>query len=202
MAFTCLASSLFAHLNAFEYPHKKKKKTFFQKENILIGPGLGFGATQNAFSFNISPSIAYSFSNYFYAGVTLGFNYYQEKVSAYNFYTNQTEIYRYKIPSYNFSIYARAIVMNWLILNFEPVLMNVKTFTTFPYADPVTKKLTADYYRLTIPSLLVGAGYCQHYSERSHLYYMACYDVAQNPNSPYFGTLAMRIGLMLTLFEK
>lgn len=197
---TFCVSNVFGDYHSLEWKPKKKKKTFFEKENILIGPGIGFGAVQNAFSLNLSPSIAYSFSPYFYAGVTLGFNYYQEKYPAYNFYTNKEEVYRYKIPSYQFSAYARAILGQRFILNFEPMIMNVKNYTTAPYSDPVTKKLTADSYRLTIPALLVGAGYCQKYSEHSHLYYMLCYDAAQNPNSPFYGTLAVRVGLMLALY--
>ncbi len=198
-----LVISTIGYANQFELlqlPSKKKKKSGFNTDNILIGPGIGFGAAQRSFFFNLAPSVGYTLSKNFYAGATFGVSYFQLTETALNIYTNRNEDYRYRVPAYSASIYARALLGNFFMLNFEPEITNTKNYTTAPYADPNTKKLTADYYRITVPSVLVGVGYCQKFSSRlSHSFLMACYDLVQNPNSRYYQTIDIRAGIMISL---
>lgn len=198
--FLMLSGSVFAYDYLSIAPKKKKKKSGFDKERILIGPGLNFGAAQQAFFFSISPSVGYAFTDHVYAGVTTTFSYYQFSQAEYNVITNQTEIFKYKMPIYSASIYVRPMIGNFLIFNFEPEINNVKYFE-IPYPDPVTKKLKADSYRKNILSCLVGVGYMQRFGKYSHSYLMANYDLVQNPNSRYYGTLDIRAGIMLSLFN-
>ena len=51
---------------------KKKKSGAIDKSRILFGPGIGVGAAFRSFSINLSPSVAYCFTDNFHAGVTLG----------------------------------------------------------------------------------------------------------------------------------
>ncbi len=75
---------------------KKKKSGGIDKTRILLGPGLGFGAAYRAFSFNISPSVAYCFTDNFHAGATLGFNYFQSSEEYTNPITGMPELYKHK----------------------------------------------------------------------------------------------------------
>lgn len=194
-------SSLWAYDYLSMAPQKKKKKQGgFEKERLLLGPGLNFGAAQQAFFLSVSPSVGYALSDHFYAGVTTTFSYYQFTQTEYNVLTNQSEPYKYKMPIYAASVYLRAMIANYILLNFEPEMNNIKYFYT-PYPDPKTLKLKADSYRKNIPACLVGLGYMQRFGEYSHSYLMANYDLVQNPNSRYYGTLDIRAGIMISLFN-
>lgn len=202
MLFVFFASSVFAYDYIGLAPQKKKKKqSGFDKERILIGPGLNFGAAQQAFFFTIAPSVGYAWSEHFYSGISTSFSYYQFTQNEYNVLTNQVEAYKYKMPIYSMSVFARAIIGNYFMINFEPEINNIKYFYV-PYPDPVTKKLKADSYRKNIPACLVGIGYMQRFGQYSHSYLMANYDLVQNPNSRYYGTLDIRAGIMLSLFNR
>jgi hypothetical protein len=205
----CLALVLLAFIStsAFSYdynfllaPKKKKKTTGFDKTRLLLGPGLGFSAGYRSFYINISPTLAYSITNNFYAGVTASFSYYQQTVDEFNVYTNLSEPVKYKLPIYSTSIFARYIVGNFFLLNVQPELNNLP-FIKDVYPDPITHKLKVDSYRRTFSAMLLGVGYVQRYSERSHGYALVNYDLLQNPNLPYYQSLDVRAGIMIQLFN-
>ncbi len=178
----------------------KKKHTTIDKSRILIGPGLGFGAAYRAFSCNISPSVAYCFTDHFHAGATLGFNYFQSTESYTNYNTGLPELYKIKIPAYSMSIYARYLLGNFLILNVEPELNNTKFFNT-PNYNQTTGKLIENSSRLLVPSVLIGAGYTQHFNRYGYSFLMVCYDLLQNPNARYYQTVDIKAGIMLDLWK-
>ena len=180
---------------------KKKKKTgTIDKSRILIGPGVGFGAGFRAFSLNISPTVAYCFTDNFHAGVTLGFNYFQQAEDYTNLLTGAKETYRFKFPGYTFSTFARYTVFRSLLLNFEPEISNVKYLKSTGY-NPTTGKLAVVTDRITIPAVLIGAGYAQRFSRYGYSFIMVAYDLVQNPNSRYYQTLDYRMGIMLNLWQ-
>ncbi|MBL7764793.1 MAG: hypothetical protein JNJ58_01770 [Chitinophagaceae bacterium] len=199
--------SIFAEPSAISVTHnmlapKKKKKNSgnFDKTRLLLGPNLGFGAGSRAFSINLAPSLAYCLTDNFYVGTTLGFNYYQEAFDYNNVVTGQKETFKFKIPAYSFSIYARYMVRNFLILNVEPE-MNWTKFVYQPSYNLQTGKLEDQSTRLLVPSLLLGAGYMQRFGNYGHTYLMVLYDLVQNPNSRYYQTLDFRFGVMLSLWN-
>lgn len=178
----------------------KKKNSGFDKRRILIGPGLGAGAAQNAFSFNISPSVAYAFHENFYAGTTLGFNYYQLTERYQNYLTFEPEVFKHKYIGYTWSIFARYMLKNFLLVNFEPEINNSK-FVRDYLIDWNTGKIKESKTRVTVPSLLVGLAYLQRFGQYGHTFFGVNYDLLQNPNSRYYQTLDMRFGIMLQLFN-
>lgn len=185
------------HFNTI--PSKKKNSTF-DKTRLLLGPGIGAGAAYRAFSFNISPSLGYAFTENFNAGATLGFNYFQQAEDYQNPISNQLETFKHKYPGYSFSIYARYLIKNFLMINFEPELNNVKFVKDYHY-NLQTGKIIENSIRKTIPSVLVGVGYMQRFSRYGYSFISINYDLVQNPNARYYQTLDYRFGLMIPIFN-
>lgn len=199
--FLFLVFTTYAHdYNSLLVPKKKKKSSGFDRSMLLVGPGLGFNAGYRSFFINLSPSVGYYFAKNFYAGVTTSFSYYQQTDDIYNVYTNTTEPFKFKMPIYSASIFGRYLIGQYFMLNVQPEINNIKYFNSVA-ADPITKKLTADTYRRSFSAMLVGLGYIQRFGEYSHTYFLANYDVLQNPNLPYFQSLDIRAGIMLQLFR-
>lgn len=177
----------------------KKKQSTFDRSRILLGPGLGFGAAYRTFSFNVSPSVAYCFTDRFHAGASLGFNYFQYAEDYTNNITGQLETYRYKLPAYSMSVFARYLIGDFLILGVEPEVNNTKFVKGWNYS-PTTGKIIENSQRLMVGSLMVGGGYTQRFSELGYGYVMVYYDLVQNPNARYYQTLDIRTGIMLQLW--
>ena len=184
---------------------KKKKDTAFDRTRLLLGGGGGFGAGFRAFSINVTPSIAYCITDNFNIGTTIGFNYYQqaEDFQYINTTTNQVTdaTFKYKYPGYSFSIFARQIIAQRFMLNFEPEMTNVKVVKDYD-VNPTNGKVTEDKYRLNISSVLAGIGYVQKISDLGYSYVMVCYDLTQNPNARYYQTFDYRAGIMMNLFNR
>lgn len=187
-----------------QHPYKKKKKSAFERERLLLGPGFGFGAGNRAFSINLSPSLAYCFTENFHIGTTLSFNYFQqaEEFQYYNTSINQVQVatFKHKYPGYSFSVYARYILFDRLLLNIEPEMNNVKVVREYKI-NSSNGKVTENKYRLNVSSVLAGAGYTQKFSRFGYYYFLVCYDLVQNPNARYYQTLDYRAGVMLSLFN-
>lgn len=179
----------------------KKKKGGLDKSRILIGPGIGIGAGNRSFSLNLSPSVAYCFSNNFHAGTTLGFSYFQAAEDYRNLLTGEPETFKYKFPSYSWSIFGRYILGNMFILNVEPEINNTKFVQDYSFS-PVTGKIVESSRRIFVPSLLLGAGYCQRLGDYGYTAILAGYDVIQNPNARYYQTIDVRFAIMLDLFGR
>jgi hypothetical protein len=184
---------------------KKKKETAFDRTRLLAGGGGGFGAGFRAFSINVTPSIAYCFTDNFNIGTTIGFNYYQqaEDFQYFNTTTNQVTdaTFKYKYPGYSFSIFARYLIAERFMLNFEPEMTNVKVVKNYT-VNSTNGKVTEDKYRLNISSVLAGIGYIQKLSDIGYSYVMVCYDLTQNPNARYYQTFDYRAGIMMNLFNR
>ena len=184
---------------------KKKKDTAFDRTRLLLGGGGGFGAGFRAFSINVTPSIAYCITDNFNIGTTIGFNYYQQAEDFQYFNTTTNPVtdatFKYKYPGYSFSIFARYIIAERFMLNFEPEMTNVKVVKNYD-VNPTNGKVTEDKYRLNISSVLAGIGYVQKISDLGYSYVMVCYDLTQNPNARYYQTFDYRAGIMMNLFNR
>jgi hypothetical protein len=193
--------------NVMDNKNKKKssKQGGIDKSRLLFGPGIGFGAAYRSFSINLSPSVAYCITDRFHVGTTLGFNYFQQGLDYNNIVNGNKEVYKYKLPAYSLSVYARYLVGNFLLLNFEPEINNTKYITNFPFNsmadyDLNTGKVKERSERRFIPAMLLGAGYAQRFGNYGYSYIMVCYDLVQNPNSRYYQTLDYRFGIMINLW--
>lgn len=183
----------------FALPAKKSKSGSFDKSRLLLGPGIGAGAGYRAFSIYIAPSLAYAFHENFNAGMTLGFNYFQQAEDYTNPLTNATETFKHKFPGYSMSVFARYIFKDFLLVNFEPELNNIKFVKDYDL-DLNTGKIVEISQRTTIPSVLAGIGYVHRFGN-SYSFISLNYDLLQNPNSRYYQTLDYRFGVMIQLFN-
>jgi hypothetical protein len=184
---------------------KKKKDTAFDRTRLIAGGGGGFGAGIRTFSINVTPSIAYCFTDNFNVGTTFGFNYFQqaEDFQYFNTTTNQVTdaTFKYKYPGYSLSIFARYIIAQRFILNIEPEMNNVKVVKNYTI-NQTNGKVIENKYRLNISSVLAGIGYIQKISDIGYSYFMVCYDLAENPNARYYQTFDYRAGIMVNLFNR
>lgn len=179
---------------------QRKKSGNFDKTRLLIGPGIGFGAGNRSFSLNLSPSVAYCFSEQFHLGTTLGFSYFQAADDYTNILNGQRETYKFRIPSYSWSVFGRYIIANSFVINVEPELNNTKFIKDYEY-DLNTGKIVENSTRIFVPSLLLGAGYAQRLGQYGYTAIIAGYDVIQNPNARYYQTIDIRFAIMLELFR-
>ncbi|HMN32243.1 MAG: hypothetical protein IT215_09615 [Chitinophagaceae bacterium] len=186
--------------NTFNLNPSQTSQNGFDKKRLLLGPGIGAGAAYRAFSFDISPTLGYAFHENFNAGVTLGFNYFQQAEDYTNPINGQLETFKHKYPGYSLSVYARYLFKNFLMINFEPELNNVKYLKSFDF-NMTTGKYSESYYRKTIPSALVGVGYMQRFGSYGYSFISINYDLIQNPNSRYYQTLSYQFGVMIPIFN-
>ena len=188
--------------NTYSLIPKKQKTTGFDKRRLLLGPGVGAGAAYRAFSINLSPTVAYAFTENFNAGATFGFSYFQQAEDYTNYVTGAKETFKYKFPGYSFSIFGRYLIKNFLMLNVEPELSNVKFVKAYT-VNSITGKIIENKQRVTIPAFLLGVAYMQRFSQYGYSFIGLNYDLVQNPNNVrYYQTLDYRVGIMLQLFQK
>lgn len=181
---------------------KKNSDGALDKTRILLGPGIGVNAFNRGFAFNLNPSLAYAFTDNFYAGFSLGYSYFQQSTDYRNPVSNLDEKFRYKIPSYSASVFARYIIANMIIIGVEPEINNTKVYTD-KFSFNSSGQLNVESRRLSVSSFLVGGGYCQRQSDIGHLFFMAMYDLRQNPNAArYYESLDIRLGWMIPLFNQ
>lgn len=184
---------------------KKKQQGGFDRTKLLIGGTGGFNAGYRMLSINLAPSVAYCFTNNFHVGASLGFNYFQqgEDFQYFNTTTQQTanSSYKYKYPGYSFSVFARYIIAQRFMLNFQPEINNLKIVKNYT-VNSTNGKVIEDSYRLNVSSILAGIGYVQRLSEYGYYYVMICYDLKQNPNARYYETFDYRAGIMVSLFNR
>jgi hypothetical protein len=202
---TCFASLSFSSPNDFGiktamFEKKKQKTSGFDKRRILIGPGLGFGASQRAFSLSIAPSVAYCLTDNFHVGTTLGFNYFQQAIDYQNINTLEQKTFKLKVPGYTAAVFARYLIANFLIINVQPELNSTKFIRDLEYN--ANGDLRDNSTRILVPSFLVGAGYTQRFSQYGYSGIMVGYDLLQNPNSNYYQTLDIRFAIMIDLFNR
>lgn len=180
---------------------KKKQQGSFDRTRLLLGPGFGFGAYNKGFSLNLSPSLAYCLTDNFHIGTTIGFNYFQQTVLAYNNISNTNQEYKYKIPTFDFSFFARYIIAQRILLSIEPQISTAK-FISEPYAKSANK-LTIDSKSQMISSVIGGVGYAQKFGQFAYSYLLITYDLTQNRNNRnYYGTIVPKAGVMISLFNR
>ncbi len=173
----------------------------FNKKNILVGGGLGIGSGYGSLSLNMEPTLLYKVTPNFHAGVLLSTLFYKENVP-YTDLFKQQKIYKYKAVDYSVGAIARYIVGYNFCLQVQPEINNYKHLKNLYYNTAGTG-LIEDAYRVTTPAFLVGIGYIQGDAHNEAYYSTSMmYDVVQNPNSPYYQQLSVKVGLYFPLFIK
>jgi len=177
-----------------------KKQEGFDPSRLIIGGGLGLGFGGGYFYGSISPIVGYMITDHFAAGVGLSYQYYRNKydgVEAYDMNGNYAGVYQFdrKSSIYTGSIWARYIIWKNLFAQVQPEILNVDKYTNFTIDQYAV--VHADNVRQWAPAALVGLGLRQPITERASLILLGMYDLVQNPNTPYYRTIDLRIGFNL-----
>lgn len=185
------------------------KRQGFDATRLIYGGGLFGGGGSNAISIGASPILGYRLTDFWSAGISLGYKYffYRDYFSVYDY-----DWQRYKEYNLNNHIFVPGV---WTRLR---VFQNIFTHFEFENVISTYKAYDIDYnnnlqhysFRKTesVPCLLVGAGLRQPINENSSFVMYALYDVLQNTNgntrmvngqrisrSPYARTIDIRVGL-------
>lgn len=185
------------------------QKHGFDASRLIYGGGLFGGGGSNVISIGASPIVGYRLTDFWSAGISLGYKYffYKDYFSVYDY-----DWQRYKEYNLNNHIFVPGI---WTRLK---VVQNIFTHFEFEHVISTYKAYDIDYnnnlqhysFRKTegVPCLLVGGGLRQPINENSSFVMYALYDVLQNTNgntttvngrrisrSPYARTIDIRVGL-------
>lgn len=193
------------------YKENQTKKGF-DPNRLVFGGGLGlmFGTITNI---SIQPYIGYRITDKFAAGVALGYNYYNQKdaFQTYNLNSGGTKYFSYTQSIYTGGLWARYLVLPNIMVQAQ---FELNSIDMYDFSRSVTDKDGWEVYpkqRLTVPSLLLGAGYRFPLTEHSSFYMLAMYDVLQDISSntrtdnygnkyslsPYANTLDVRVGFSI-----
>ena len=148
------------------------KKNFWDKAFIGGNVGLQFGRETFV---DVSPLVGYKFTDKISAGIGATYQYYSLKDRYYNFETN---IYGGRVfGRYNFTEY--------LFGHVEYEYLNLEAF---------------DFYRrrVDVVSIMAGAGYIQHISDRSGIMAMVLYNFTESAYTPYTNPI-FRVGFVIGL---
>ncbi len=173
-----------------------RKKSGFDASRIIFGGGFGLGIG-NITNVSISPIVGYRVSDRFSAGVGLGYQYVRIKNYSELFDASNNTVYK----PLTASIYSPSVWMRYILWNniFAHVEYEHNFMTQRQYRNNNSIYLGAIEevkLRVNAPSLLVGAGIRQPVSDRVSILFQGMYDVIQDKNSPYRGTIAFRFGIV------
>lgn len=174
--------------------HTQQKKGF-DASRIIFGGGLGFGFG-NVTNISVSPIVGYRISDNFSAGVGLGYQYFRIKDK----FTLQDQNLGYIKKPYTATMYSPSIWGRYVIwrnifahLEYEHNFMSETVYDPYVIYTGPEKAIKN---RINVPSLLLGGGIRQPISERVSIIFQGLYDVLQDKNSPYLGTISFRFGIV------
>lgn len=215
--FVLIVISFFTvNMNAQEKKTEKEEETAeetprsgFKKENLFTGGGIQLSLSSSTFIIGASPVLGYSINKWLDAGILLNFTYYSNRHVTY--YSRGTGLYyisddKLKQTVLGPGIFAKFYPLKFLFIQAQGELNFISERFIYANGQPTDKT------NYTVPSLLVGAGYCSGRQGIGDLYYYVSllFDVAQNSNSPYVEQILngkvnvlpiLRAGLQIPLFQ-
>lgn len=193
--------------NASYKPNQKQKG--FNKDRLIFGGGLAGGMGNNNIALMVSPMIGYRITDYFSAGISLGYMYGHQKdyFGVYNTNTSSYDLYNRNAHTFAPGVWTRFVPFDFMFVHVE-YEHNIMTFKNYEMG---TNNATLSYRDWqNVPCLLIGGGYRQPITDRASLVIYGLYDVLQNipsnmrtdPSSgnrysisPYARRLDIRMGL-------
>jgi hypothetical protein len=181
-AVLCVSLSSFAQQDGDEKSHK------FRRDNIFIGGAIGLGLSSGGFSAGANPEVGYSIAEWIDAGISTNLNYYSYSAE-----------YNYGIRQRSFNYGAGVFVRLFPIRN-----LFVQVLPEYNILDTHFKDIASGTQwkeKQEAPSLLLGIGYASREIGRSSFYTVLMFDVGDNVNSPYIGTLHTKYPILRTGFN-
>lgn len=179
---------------------KQNKHTGFDPSKLVIGANaiFDFGSVPGGTvaDLGISPFVGYHITKHFTSGVGIGYEYLHTVQYLYNQNIGDYQAYPAKASIISPNVWAKVDIWHNLYASgiFEYDLIHYSQ-----YNYDVNSNITTDKYNVNVPCLLIGPGYRFQIGGRAALYGELLYDVLQNTNSQYYGTLVYKLGFSLGL---
>ena len=175
---------------------RKQEKNGFDTRKLSFGGGFGFGFGTIT-NISVSPVLGYRINDNFSAGIGFGYQYLRVKDK----FTLQDQSLDYIKKPYTATMYSPSIWGRYVIwhnifahLEYEHNFMSETVYDPYVIYTGPEKAIKN---KINVPSLLLGGGIRQPLTDRVSITFTGLYDVLQNPNSPYKGTLSFRFGVVV-----
>jgi len=194
---SAVAQDVYSSSGRPDHAKKQKKEEGFDPSKLILGGGIGLGFGNQYADIVIAPTVGYRFTNHFAAGIGLGYEYYKNQLTIIDPYYGTLTTYPEQANIITPNIWGRYFVWRNIFIDgtFEYDLIRYSQYTyTDNFGNIVTGK-----YNVNVPCLLGGLGVKQPLGGRAYAYFEILYDVLQNTNSPYYGTIVPRAGILVGL---
>lgn len=204
-----LSINLFAQEKEMETVNESDEKKGFKMENLFTGGGIQLSFSGSTFIAGASPVLGYSINKWLDAGVVVNFTYYSNRHITY--YSPGTGLYyssddKLRQTLFGPGAFVKVYPVKFLFLQAQGEINFISQ--KIIYADNFPTEKT----KYNVPSLLVGAGYCNGRQGVGDLFYYISLlvDVAKDKNSPYVEQISngkvnilpiIRAGLQIPLFQ-
>lgn len=181
----------------------------FSVDKMIYGGGLFGGAGYGYVAAGFTPMVGYRINDYFSAGISLGYQYYnyKDRIVLMHPVSGQFLYYNLQYHIITPGLWGRVVLFKNFFIHseFEYHVTNYKNYE-FDRGQMRVRKFRDN---ITVPCLLVGGGLRQPMSDRASFVLYALYDVLQNipsnqvsngsgqmySKSPYANRLDIRIGV-------
>lgn len=204
-----LSINLFAQEKEMEAVNESDEKKGFKMENLFTGGGIQLSFSGSTFIAGASPVLGYSINKWLDAGVVVNFTYYSNRHITY--YSPGTGLYyssddKLRQTLFGPGAFVKVYPVKFLFLQAQGEINFISQ--KIIYADNFPTEKT----KYNVPSLLVGAGYCNGRQGVGDLFYYISLlvDVVKDRNSPYVEQISngkvnilpiIRAGLQIPLFQ-
>ncbi|GAA4464674.1 hypothetical protein GCM10023093_15530 [Nemorincola caseinilytica] len=174
--------------------YKKKKKTGYDPDKLVLGGGINFGLGQGYAILGVSPLVGYRIAKPLFVGLGVGYLYLQRPDKIDQFDHIHMEYKNIVSPS----VWARCIIYRniYAVATYEYDIINRKS----SQYDVFTGTFDRVKENLTNQCVFVGLGAKQSVGGRVSICPELVYDVLQGQNSPYpAGAPSLRVNVMVGL---
>ncbi len=158
-------------------PNQKEKG--FNTDKLIFGGGIGGGMGSGSVAVMVSPIIGYRITDYFSAGVSLGYMYWHQKdyFGVYNTNTSSYDLFNLNAHTFAPGVWTRFVPLDFLFVHLE-YEHNLMTFKNYEFGSNNQPNSFREWQ--SVPCLLVGGGYRQPITDRASFVIYGLYDVLQN----------------------
>lgn len=188
MKYKILITLLLCGVIGAEAQYNDDESRGLKRERVFVGGAISLGVSSGGFSAGANPEVGYSFSEWFDAGISTNLNYYSFSAE----YNNGV---RQRTFNYGGGVFARVYPIRSIFLQVLPE-HNWLTTTAKDVFTNDQRKFTQ-----SATSFLVGAGYTSRQVGQSSFYTLVMFDLSNNPNSPYIGSLGSKFPILRTGFN-
>ena len=203
----------FFSLNVFAQDENTETKHGFKKDHLFTGGGLQLSFSNYTFIGGANPVFGYSFNKLFDAGIGVNFTYASNRHVIYQYVSQGVPTGEYLISDDKAKqtiagplAFAKFYPVKFLFIQGQGEANFISQKTIYADGGPIER------HHYTVPSLLLGAGYCSGRENVGDFFYYlsVSLDVLKRKNSPYVEEISnghinilpvIRAGLQIPLFQ-